>query len=352
MRIGVPRERKSGERRVGLPPTAVAELSDAGHTVVVEQGAGLGSFFDDASYESAGATIVDCRQTWDSELIIKVKEPVDKEWERLGPGQTLFTFLHLAADSELEARLLASGATAIAYELVTSPVGAFPILAPMSEIAGRLAGQAAAQYLLASSGGRGVLPGSVGGVPAAQVVVIGGGVVGAAAASIVAALGADVTVFERNLDRIRSLSWKLGDKVSVRFSNNEDVEALCATADAVVGAVLVPGARPPQVLSRSAVQAMKPSAALIDVAIDQGGCFATSRPTTHEDPTYLFEEVIHYCVANMPAAVPRTATFALAHASLGYVRLLAEGVERALAVNPDLAKAVVIKPEMVEQAPA
>ena len=340
MRIGVPREIKVHEYRVALVPAGVRELSELGHEVLVESGAGLGIGLDDASYAEAGAKVVPAAEDVfrDAELIVKVKEPQLEECARLSAGQTLFTYLHLAADPEQAQALMASGARAIAYETVRAADGSLPLLTPMSEVAGRMSIQVGASCLQRSHGGLGVLLGGVPGVEAGSVVILGGGVAGSNAAEMAIGLGARVTLVDRSLPRLRELAARFGNRVQTVYSTRESIQSLVRTADLVVGSVLVAGAAAPKLVSDEDVAGMKPGSALVDVAIDQGGCFATSRPTTHERPTYVQHGVVHYCVTNMPGAVPRTSTFALCQATLPYVERLADrGVEGALASDTELA---------------
>jgi len=340
MRIGVPREIKVHEYRVGLVPAGVRELSGQGHEVLVESGAGQGIGIDDAHYAEAGAKVVPGAEDVfrDAEVIVKVKEPQLEECARLSAGQTLFTYLHLAADPAQAQALMASGARAIAYETVMAPDGSLPLLTPMSEVAGRMSIQVGARCLERSQGGMGVLLGGVPGVEAASVVILGGGVAGSNAAEMAIGLGARVTLVDRSLPRLRELAARFGNRAQTVYSTREAIRALVCAADLVVGSVLVAGAAAPKLVSAELVAQMKPGSALVDIAIDQGGCFATSRPTTHEDPTFVHEGVVHYCVTNMPGAVPRTSTFALCQATLPYVERLAErGVERALASDSELA---------------
>jgi alanine dehydrogenase len=325
MRIGVPREIKVHEYRVGLVPAGVRELTAAGHEVFVESGAGRGIGVDDAHYEACGAKVLrTAAQVFDTaEMIVKVKEPQPEECEMLRRGQVLFTYLHLAADRAQAEGLMRSGATAIAYETVTARNGSLPLLTPMSEVAGRMSIQVGAGCLQKAEGGFGVLLGGVPGVPPAKVVIIGGGVAGTHAAEMAVGLRADVTVVDRSVDRLRELSSTFGSTLRTAYSTTEAIEKLVLDADLVVGAVLVVGAAAPKLVTRAMVKRMKPGAVLVDVAIDQGGCFETSHPTTHAEPTFVVDGVIHYCVANMPGAVPRTSTFALTNATLPYVRELA-----------------------------
>ncbi|MEM1261479.1 MAG: alanine dehydrogenase [Pseudomonadota bacterium] len=330
MRIGVPTEIKNNEFRVGLTPGAVREYAAAGHTVSVQTGAGLGIAENDSAYEQAGAAIVpDAAAVFAAaDMIIKVKEPQASEIAQLRPEQILFTYLHLAADREQTIGLLKSGATAIAYETVTDSRGRLPLLAPMSEVAGRLSVQAAAGALTRLSGGRGLLMGGVPGVPPASVVVLGGGVVGTQAARMAVGLGAEVTVLDRSLDRLRELDTEFNGRVRLSYSTTETISRESARADAIIGAVLLPGASAPTLISRAMLADLKPGAVLVDVAIDQGGCFETSRPTTHAEPTYIVDGIVHYCVANMPGAVPRTSAQALGNATLPFgLRLADEGLQ-------------------------
>jgi alanine dehydrogenase len=341
MRIGVPREIKNHEYRVGLVPAGVRELVKAGHGVLVESSAGAGIGLDDAAYMAAGAKIVASANDVfaGAELIIKVKEPQLPECRMLRPGQTLFTYLHLAADLEQAKALMASGATAIAYETVTAPDGSLPLLTPMSEVAGRMSVQVGANCLQKANGGFGVLLGGVPGVAPAKVVVLGGGVSGTNAAEMAVGLRADVTVVDRSLKRLRELDALFGGRLKTVASTMEAIEALVIEADLVIGAVLVAGAAAPKLVTRDMVGKMKPGAVLVDISIDQGGCFETSRPTTHADPTFVVDGVVHYCVTNMPGAVPRTSTFALTNATLPYVKALAaEGTPHALASDVNLAR--------------
>jgi alanine dehydrogenase len=341
MKIGVPKEIKIHEYRVGLVPAGVRELIDSGHQVLVESGAGAGIGFDDSHYRSAGAAIAqradDIFAT--SDLVVKVKEPQLTECKQLRSGQTLFTYLHLAADREQAQALLASGATAIAYETVTAPDGSLPLLTPMSEVAGRMSVQVGAHSLQKANGGVGVLLGGVPGVAPAKVVVLGGGVSGTHAAEMAVGLRADVTVVDRSVKRLRELSSIFGSQLKTVYSTAHAIEELVRDADLVIGAVLIAGAAAPKLVTRAMIKTMKPGAVLVDIAIDQGGCFETSRPTTHAEPTYVLDGVIHYCVTNMPGAVPRTSTFALTNATLPYVRALADhGWRQALANDPGLAR--------------
>src|SRR5882672_8414500 len=333
MRVGVPKEIKDSEYRVGLVPSTVRELTANGHHVIVETTAGAGAGLADADYQAVGAEIVpDADQVFArAELIVKVKEPLASERKKLKPGQVLFTYLHLAADPEQTDDLIAAGVIAIAYETVTSSQGTLPLLTPMSEVAGRMAPHVGAHCLQKEQGGRGVLLGGVPGVPSADVVILGGGVAGSHAAFISAGMGATVTVVDRNPEVLRRIANQMGSPARTVFSTRDAVEALCRRADLVIATVLVPGAAAPKLISAETVKAMKPGSVIVDVAIDQGGCSETSRPTTHSNPTYLVDEVVHYCVTNMPGAVARTSTFALNNGTLPFVLLLAEeGARRAL----------------------
>ncbi|MDA3919071.1 MAG: alanine dehydrogenase [Salinisphaera sp.] len=341
MRIGVPAEIKDHEYRVGLTPDSVRELVDRGHEVSIESGAGDGIGCDDNAYVEAGATIVDDAASVfeTAEMIVKVKEPQPEERARLREGQLLFTYLHLAPDAEQTADLVKSGATCIAYETITDEHGDLPLLAPMSEVAGRLAAQAAAHCLEKTAGGRGVLMGGVPGVSPARVVVIGGGVVGENAITMALGLGADVVVLDRDVDVLRHLASRFGPALRTVYASMAANQAEVLAADVVIGAVLVAGAQTPQLVSADMVSQMRPGAVLVDVAIDQGGCFETSRPTTHAEPTYVVDGVVHYCVANMPGAVPRTSTYALNHATLAHVIALADkGARQAMADDKHLAR--------------
>ncbi|MEI8297262.1 MAG: alanine dehydrogenase [Pseudomonadota bacterium] len=341
MRIGVPKEIKIHEYRVGLTPAGVRELVAAGHQVSVETNAGAGIGVDDAEYQAAGARILaTAKEVFDSaELIVKVKEPQTVECQMLHAGQVLFTYLHLAADKAQTEALLASGATAIAYETVTWPDGSLPLLTPMSEVAGRMSVQVGATALQKANGGLGVLLGGVPGVAPAKVVILGGGVSGTHAAEMATGMRADVTVVDRSTKRLRELSTQFGGSLKTVYSTADAIEKLVLDADLVIGAVLVAGAAAPKLVTHDMVKRMKPGAVMVDIAIDQGGCFETSRPTTHSTPTYTLDGVVHYCVTNMPGAVPRTSTFALTNATLPYVRAIADlGWEKALARDPGFAK--------------
>jgi alanine dehydrogenase len=339
MLIGVPKEVKTHEYRVGLVPGSVRELTHHGHGAIVETGAGAGIGFADDDYRRAGARIAASADEVfaAAEMIVKVKEPQRAEIARLRPGQVLFTYLHLAADKAQTEGLLRSGATCIAYETVTDARGGLPLLAPMSEVAGRMAIQVGAHSLEKEQGGAGILLGGVPGVRAAKVVVIGGGVAGTNAARMAMGVEAYVTVIDKSLPRLYELDMQFGSQLHTLFSTVENIENEVIEADLVVGAVLLPGAAAPKLVTREMVKRMRPGSVMVDIAIDQGGCFETSRPTTHADPTYVEEGVIHYCVTNMPGAVARTSTFALNNATLPFVLALAgKGWKRALAENPHL----------------
>jgi alanine dehydrogenase len=342
LKIGVAKEIKSDEYRVALTPAGARELGQRGHDVIVEHGAGTGSAFSDDAYEAAGARIASVEGVWgEAELLLKVKEPIAAEYGRLREGLVLFTYLHIAADEALTRALIDSGITAVAYETVETDSGALPLLAPMSEIAGRLAAQAGAYFLEKPLGGRGLLLGGVPGVAPGRVVVIGGGMVGYNAAVIAIGLGANVTILERSIDRMRHLEEILSGRVSLVMSSSLQIEESVKHADVVIGAVLIPGALAPKLLTREMVAGMKNGSVLADVAIDQGGLSETSRPTTHSEPVYTVEGVTHYCVANMPGAVPITSTKALTNATLPYVESIAElGLAEAVARDPALARGV------------
>jgi alanine dehydrogenase len=339
MRIGVPKEIKVLENRVGLTPGSVREVVAHGHEVIVEHDAGIGIGMDDDAYRRAGAGVVaTAKDVFDAaEMIVKVKEPQAAERRMLKPGQILFTYLHLAPDPDQARELVAGGAICIAYETVTSPTGGLPLLAPMSEVAGRMSIQAGAYYLEKPHGGLGVLLGGVPGVDPAKVVILGGGVVGSHAAAIALGMGAEVWVLDRNNDVLRALWRQFGRPLNTVFSTRDAIDRHVTTADLVVGGVLIPGASAPKLVGAELVRRMKPGSVVVDFAIDQGGCFETSRPTTHADPVYVVDGVTHYCVANMPGGVPRTSTFALNNATLPFVLALAEkGWKRALADDPHL----------------
>ena len=326
MRVGVPSEIKVHEYRVGLTPGAVREYAAHGHQVIVQSGAGAGIMASDDAYRAAGAEIAaTAAEIFAScDMIVKVKEPQPSEWVQLRSGQLLFTYLHLAPDPEQAKGLIASGCTAIAYETVTDDRGTLPLLAPMSEVAGRLAIEAAGEAMRRSEGGAGILLGGVPGVPAGRVTVLGGGVVGTHAARMAVGLGAEVTIVDRSIPRLRQLDEMFNGRVRTRYSTLETIDHEISIADAVIGAVLIPGASAPRLVTREMLKRMKPGSVLVDVAIDQGGCFETSRPTTHADPTYVVDGIIHYCVANMPGAVPQTSAAALNNATLPYGLALAD----------------------------
>jgi alanine dehydrogenase len=326
MLVGVPKEIKDNEFRVGLTPSSAAELVHHGHQVLVEKSAGVGSGLADAEYVQAGAAIVETAGEIFSraEMIVKVKEPLAAERKQLKPSQTLFTYLHLAPDLEQTKDLIASRATCIAYETVTSPHGGLPLLTPMSEVAGRLAPQVGAHALEKAAGGRGILLGGVPGVPAAEVIILGGGVSGTHAATIALGMGANVTVVDRSAEALKRLSAQFGTGVRTIFSTRTAIEELAKRADLLIGTVLVPGAAAPKLVTRAMLKTMKPGAVIVDVAIDQGGCCETSKATTHSHPTYVVDDIVHYCVANMPGAVARTSTFALNNATLPFALALAD----------------------------
>ncbi|HSU35124.1 MAG TPA: alanine dehydrogenase [Propionibacteriaceae bacterium] len=339
MKVGVPTEIKNQEYRVAITPSGVHELTRHGHSVLVQAGAGLGSFISDEEYAAAGGTVVaDHDAVWgEAELILKVKEPIAEEYERMQPGQTLFTYLHLAASRDCTAALLDRRVTGIAYETVQTAGGALPLLAPMSEVAGRLAPQVGAYHLMRFSGGRGVLMGGVSGVYAAKVVVIGAGVSGMNAAAIALGMQAEVLLLDRDIDRLREVDKIYQGHLQTIASNTFEIERAVLDADLVIGAVLVPGAKAPTLISNELVSRMKPGSVLVDIAIDQGGCFEDSRPTTHAEPTFPVHKSLFYCVANMPGAVPYTSTYALTNVTLPYALSLADqGWRDALRADPAL----------------
>jgi alanine dehydrogenase len=341
MKIGVVKEIKTDEYRVALTPAGARELIVRGHDVLVETGAGEGSAFPDEAYTNVGARMGSTADAWSAELVLKVKEPLADEYAFLHEGQVLFTYLHLAASEELTRALVDSGAACVAYETVETANGALPLLAPMSEIAGRLAAQAGAYFLEKPLGGRGLLLGGVAGVAPGKVLIIGGGIVGYNSAVIAIGLGASVTILERSIDRMRHLEQILSGRVSLVMSSTLQVEESVQDADVVIGAVLIPGARAPKLITRQMLTTMKTGAVFCDVAIDQGGCAETSRPTTHSEPTYVVEGITHYCVANMPGGVPITSTKALTNATLPYVEEIADdGLADAVMRDPALAKGV------------
>ena len=342
MRIGVAREIKPDEHRVALTPAGARELAQKGHEVVVEQGAGEGSSLPDAAYEAVGATIAPVDDVWgSSDLVLKVKEPLPAEFGRLREGLILFTYLHLAADEELTRALLESGAICIAYETVETDDRQLPLLAPMSEVAGRLATQMGAWALEKAQGGRGILLGGVPGVPPAKVVVLGGGIVGYNAALIAVGMQADVWVLDKSVQRMRDLEMMLDGRITLAMSNQLAIDEAVENADLVIGAILIPGARAPKLITRGMLPGLKPGAALVDVAIDQGGCFETSHPTTHSDPVFVVDGIVHYCVSNMPGAVPITSTAGLTNVTLPYVEQIADlGVREAVARSRALGRGV------------
>jgi len=355
MRIGVPKEIKVHEYRVGLTPAGAQELVRAGHEVLVETNAGAGVGFSDEAYLAAGAGVLPgAEEVFEqAELIVKVKEPQPVEYARLKPNQTLFTYLHLAPDPDQAKGLCASGATAIAYETVTDDQNRLPLLRPMSEVAGRMSVQVGAAALQKANGGRGVLLGGVPGVSAAKVVVIGAGVSGSHAAEMAVGMRADVTVLDRSIPKLAETDMFFRGAVKTRFSTEASLAEEVAAADLVIGAVLVPGAAAPKLVTRPMLKTMKPGAVLVDIAIDQGGCFETSRPTTHDDPTYIVDGIVHYCVANMPGAVARTSTLALTNATLPFTAALAnKGVRQALNDDPHLARGLNVADGEIAYEPA
>ena len=339
MLVGVPREIKDNEYRVGIVPSTVRELTDKGHKVLVETGAGVGAGLPDADYRAAGAEIVDDADSvyGRAELIVKVKEPLAVERKKLRRGQVLFAYLHLAPDRQQTEDLMQAGVTAIAYETVSGPQHTLPLLTPMSEVAGRMAPHVGAHCLEKENGGRGVLLSGVPGVPPASVVILGGGVAGSNAARIACGMGADVAVLDRNPQALQRVDAALGGRARTLFSTRDVVELVCRRADLVIATVLVPGSTAPKLISAQTVKAMKPGAVIVDISIDQGGCAETSRPTTHSHPTYIVDDVVHYCVTNMPGAVARTSTFALSNVTTSFVLALADkGWRRALSEDPHL----------------
>lgn len=343
MQVGVPTEIKDHEFRVSVTPAGAREYTNRGHKVLVQQGAGLGSGFSDAEYAAAGATIVKSADVVyaDADMIVKVKEPVASEYGLIRAGQILFTYLHLAADEPLTRALMKSNARAIAYETVQLENGQLPLLTPMSEVAGRMAAQVGAHYLEKAHGGKGTLLAGIPGVPGAEVVIVGGGVAGTGAAQIALGMGANVTIIDRSLDRLRQLDTMLHGRVQTLASNHDNIANAVAKADMVVGAVLLPGAKAPRLVTEAMIARMQPGGIVIDVAIDQGGCFETSRPTTHSEPTYVVHDIVHYCVTNMPGAVPRTSTIGLSNATLPFGLQLAEhGLPMAAELDPALARGI------------
>ena len=343
MIVGLPKEIKNNEYRVGLVPAGVKALADAGHTVLVERSAGEGSGIADAEYEGAGGRILETAdEVWAAaEMIVKVKEPIEPEYGRMRDGQILYTYLHLAPDEKLTQALLERGVAGVAYETITDRNGALPLLTPMSEVAGRMSIQVGATYLERINGGRGVLLGGIPGVQPGRVVIIGGGVVGTNAAKMAVGLGATVTIIDLNLDRLRELDDIFGSRIRTLASNEYTIRETVSSADLVVGAVLIPGASAPKLVTRDMLVDMAPNSVVVDVAVDQGGCFETTHATTHSDPTYFVEGVLHYCVANMPGAVPRTSTFGLTNATLPFALQLAnKGFVAAVRSNAHLAEGV------------
>jgi alanine dehydrogenase len=342
MQVGVVKEIKQDEHRVALTPAGAVELRRRGHDVLVEQGAGRGSALPDSLYEAVGARITSVDDVWESsDLVLKVKEPLPDEFGRLREGLVLFTYLHLAADERLTRALLESGAICIAYETVETDDRHLPLLAPMSEVAGRLATQMGAWALEKAQGGRGILLGGVPGVPPSKVVVLGGGIVGYNAALIAVGMQADVWILDKSVDRMRDLEMMLDGRITLAMSNQLAIEETVATADLIIGAVLIPGARAPKLITRPMLGGLKPGAVLVDVSIDQGGCFETSHPTTHSDPIFEVDGIVHYCVSNMPGAVPITSTYALTNVTLPYAELIADyGVREAIAGSGPLARGV------------
>ncbi|HEX9926111.1 MAG TPA: alanine dehydrogenase [Anaerolineae bacterium] len=355
MIVGIPKEIKDSEYRVSMTPGGVHQLVEAGHTVLVETQAGEGSYFHDEDFIEAGATIVSAEAVWtEAEMVVKVKEPLPGEYQYLRPGLVLFTYLHLAADEALTRAMLESGVTGIAYETVELPNGTLPLLTPMSEVAGRMSIQIGAHYLERHEGGRGKLLGGIPGVRPANVVIVGGGVVGTNAAQMALGLGANVTLLDINIDRLRYLGEVLHGKFTTWASNPHNITRGARFADLLIGGVLVKGAKAPKLVSREMVSQMKPGSVIVDVAVDQGGCVETTHPTTHSNPTFFIDGVVHYCVANMPGAVPRTSTYGLSNATLPYVLKLAQfGFEQAVRADPPLAMGVnIYKNQITYQAVA
>ncbi|WP_032112462.1 alanine dehydrogenase [Candidatus Paracaedibacter symbiosus] len=356
MKIGIPKEIKVHEYRVGMTPTSVRELTRLGHQIIVESNIGLGIGFDDKAYENAGATITATADLIfaEAEMIVKVKEPQPSECKKLRSGQLLFTYLHLAPDPKQTQGLIDSDCIAIAYETVTDRFGGLPLLAPMSEVAGRMSIQAGATFLEKGNGGCGILLGGVAGVSPAKVVILGGGVVGANAAKMAVGLGAQVTVFDKNPRRLNEVDWLFGSRVQTLYSTYDMIEKHVIDADLVIGAVLVMGAAAPELVTHAMVQNMRAGSVMVDVAIDQGGCFETSRPTTHADPTYIVDDVVHYCVTNMPGAVAKTSTVALNNATLPFIIALAEkGYMKALQEDEHLRQGLnIFKGKVTHQAVA
>lgn len=343
MIIGVPREIKKDEYRVSMIPVGVEELTKRGHQILIEQGAGVGSGIPDELFAENGAKIVETADEIfaESDLVMKVKEPQPEEWKKLREGQLLFTYFHFAADEELTKNVLETGVTAIAYETLRGPTGNLPCLTPMSEVAGRMSIQEGAKFLERPQEGRGILLGGVPGVAPAHIVILGGGVVGKNAAQIAAGFQADVSILDISVDRLRYLEDIMPANVNTLYSDRHNIRELLERADLLIGSVLIPGARAPQLVSREDLKIMKPGAVIIDVAVDQGGCIETARPTTHSDPTFIIDDIVHYCVANMPGAVGRTSTYALCNVTFPYVMKLAEkGLQGACGEDPGFAAAV------------
>ena len=339
MIIGVPKEIKTLENRVSLQPGGVLQLKNKGHEVLVEKGAGLGSGFTDKMYEKSGATIVDdVEEVWKrAEMIMKVKEPIKEEYPRMREGQIIFTYFHFAASRELTEAVQESKCIAIAYETVEKSDGSLPLLVPMSEVAGRMAAQEGAKYLEKTFGGRGVLMGGIPGVKPANVIVLGGGIVGVNAARIAAGMGANTTILDININRLRYLDEVLPKNIDTQFSTEGAIRNLLPTTDLIIGAVLIPGAKAPSLISKDMLKLMRPGTVMVDVAIDQGGCFETSKATTHDNPIYEIDDVVHYCVANMPGAVPHTSTMGLTNVTLPYAAQIAnKGWKKALGDDPEL----------------
>ncbi|MDY6871053.1 MAG: alanine dehydrogenase [Actinomycetota bacterium] len=341
MRVGIPTEIKNNEYRVAITPAGVAELTNRGHDVLIQSGAGNGSAISDADFKSAGAQLITTAdEVWaEADLLLKVKEPLEPEYPSMREGQMLFAYLHLAASKPCTDALLASRATSIAYETVQTADGALPLLAPMSEVAGRLSAQVGAYHLMRTQGGRGTLMGGVPGVAPANVVVIGGGTAGYNAARVAAGMGAHVTILDVNINKLREVDAEFGGRIHTRYSSTLELDQAVRAADLVIGAVLIPGAKAPKLVTNSTVAQLHAGAVLVDIAIDQGGCFEDSRPTTHDDPTFTVHDTVFYCVANMPGAVPRTSTFALTNATMPYVITLADkGWRAACQADAALAK--------------
>ena len=356
MIIGIPKEIKSNENRIGMTPSGVASLIANGHDVYVQQGAGTGSGFDDADYLETGAKILPTIEEiyGIAEMIIKVKEPIESEYSLIRPNQILFTYFHFASYEPLTKAMVGSGAICIAYETVENPDRSLPLLIPMSEVAGRMSIQEGAKYLEKPEGGRGILLGGVPGVLPASVVILGGGIVGTQAAKMAAGMGADVTILDINLDRLRYLEDVMPDNINTVYSNPYNIRKLAKSADLIIGAVLIPGAKAPQLITRDMLKEMKDGAVMVDVAVDQGGCIETCRPTTHDDPIYIIDGVVHYCVANMPGAVPFTSTIALTNATLPYaIRIANQGWKAACSGHEGLKKGLnVVEGKIVYEAVA